>query len=96
MIDAIPAFTLQQSGRISQRDVYSNSLQTQNYANNSVTDGKIVSISVDKLIAGTIEVVVDIGTPDSGFLRIDGADSDNFGILMNDGTTNRLFIGDLQ
>jgi hypothetical protein len=55
----------------------------------SITDAKIVSLSADKITAGEIIVAVDIGSPSSGYIRLDG---DNNRIIVNDGTTNRVLI----
>ncbi len=56
-------------------------------ANNAVSDPKIISVAVDKLTTGTLEVVMDVG---SGNVKIDGG---NKQILVNDGTNDRILIG---
>jgi hypothetical protein len=58
----------------------------------SITDAKIVSLSADKITAGEIIVAVDIGSPSSGYIRLDG---DNNRIIVNDGTNNRILIGEV-
>ncbi len=54
---------------------------------NSVDTTKIISLAVEKLLAGTLEVSVSVGT---GNVKIDGA---NKQILVNDGSNDRILIG---
>lgn len=58
--------------------------------NVEVTNGQIVTLSISKLTAGTLDEEAEIG---SGNVVIDGA---NERILVNDGSTNRVVIGKLS
>ena len=53
----------------------------------SVTNAKIVSLAVDKLLAGTVTIALGIGGPN---VTIDGA---NNRIIVNDGDDDRILIG---
>jgi hypothetical protein len=52
----------------------------------------ISDLNVNHLTAGDITVAVDIGNPASGYVRLDG---ENNRIVINDGTTNRIIIGEI-
>lgn len=67
-------------------------IRTARIADASITDAKITSLSANKITAGDIIVAVDIGNPASGFVRLDGV---NNRIIVNDGTTNRIVIGEV-
>ncbi len=58
----------------------------------AVQDGNILSLSANKLTAGTVLVSVNVGSAASGYVLIDGV---NNRILVNDGTTNRIVIGNV-
>ena len=59
----------------------------------AITNAKIVTLAANKLTAGTLTVAVDVGTASGGaFVRVDGA---NNRIIVNDGTTNRIVIGNV-
>lgn len=68
------------------------SITTAKIVDASITNAKIVSLVADKITAGDILVAVDIGDAGTGFVRLDGA---NNYILVNDGTNNRIVIGDI-
>ena len=58
-----------------------------------VTDDNIVGMAATKILAGTIEVSVDVGTAAGGaYVRLDGV---NNRIIVNDGTTDRIIIGNI-
>lgn len=67
-------------------------IDTVHIQNLAVTDAKIASLAVEKLLAGELTVAVDVGDPATGFVRIDGG---NNRILVNDGTNNRIVIGEI-
>lgn len=67
-------------------------VSTSGIADSAVTDAKITSVAAEKIIAGDLIVAVDIGNPATGYVRLDGA---NNRILVNDGTDNRIVIGDV-
>jgi len=54
-----------------------------------VVNAKIASMAAGKILAGTITVAVDVG---AGNVKIDGV---NKRILINDGSKNRIVIGDV-
>jgi len=58
----------------------------------AVTNAKIASLAAEKITAGDIIVAVDVGDIGTGFVRLDGA---NDRIVINDGTTNRIVIGNI-
>ena len=53
----------------------------------SVTNAKIVSLAADKILAGTVTVALGIGGAN---VTIDGG---NNRIIVNDGTNDRIIIG---
>lgn len=59
---------------------------------NAVGQSKIAFISADKIATGTLIASVNLGTPGGGYVLIDGP---NNRILVNDGTTNRIVIGEV-
>lgn len=59
---------------------------------NAITNSKISFLSADKIAAGTVIVSVNLGSSSTGFLLLDGP---NNRILVNDGTTNRIVIGEV-
>ena len=64
-----------------------------NYDRNIITTSKVQSISADRIASGTVVVAVNLGTASGGaYLLLDGA---NNRILVNDGTTNRVVIGEV-
>lgn len=68
-------------------------VQTEGIANSAVTDDKIDSVSVGKLIAGTISVVANVGSlSGTAGIKIDGEKNR---ITVNDGTNDRVLIGKL-
>ena len=69
-----------------------NSLPTQNsqYMSNVDIDTNFEAIGATLLNFGTIKQRIDIGLPDGGFIRIDGA---NKRIIINDGVVDRVLIG---
>ena len=59
----------------------------------AVSNSYIRNIDADKINAGTIVVAVNLGTTGtSAFLKFDGA---NNRIVVNDGTVDRIWIGNL-
>ncbi len=60
------------------------------YERNSISESKIAYISADKIGAGTVIVGLNLGSSSAGYMLLDGA---NNRILVNDGTTNRIVIG---
>lgn len=58
----------------------------------AVNNRKIVSVAADKITAGTVLVSVTLGTSTAGTLILDGA---NNRIVVHDGTTNRIVIGNI-
>lgn len=63
------------------------------FARNSVVPSRIAYLPVDKIGAGTIVVSFNLGTTSSnGYMILDGG---NNRILLNDGTTNRIVIGNV-
>ena len=67
-----------------------NVITTEKIVGSAVTDDKIITVSADKLTAGTITVGINLGVGTSGSMTFDGA---NNRIVINDGTTNRIVIG---
>lgn len=75
------------------RTDYGNSyLFDSTYERNTVGNSKIVGVSAEKIIAGTVDVAINLGTATTGYVRLDGA---NNRIIVNDGTTNRIVIGEV-
>lgn len=66
-----------------------NSIRTSTILNGAVTDEKIETLSVGKLLAGTIVVSVNVG---NGNCKIDGS-ANRF--MVNDGTNDRCLLGEL-
>jgi hypothetical protein len=64
---------------------------TARIADAAITNAKINDLSVSKLTAGTLGVPADLGQPATGFVRIDGEENH---ILVNDGSDNRIVIGE--
>lgn len=66
----------------------------QDYVPTSVKDRNIDSMTVGKLVAGTLDVPVDVGKASTAgaYVRIDGP---NNRFIINDGTTNRIVIGNI-
>ncbi len=59
----------------------------------AVTDDNIVGMAATKIAAGTLEVSVDVGTAAGGaYVRLDGV---NNRIIVNDGTVDRIIIGNI-
>jgi len=58
----------------------------------SVTTTQVKSISADRIGAGTVIVGLNLGTSSAGYVLLDGA---NNRIIVNDGTTNRIVIGNV-
>lgn len=85
-----------------------NQVTTVKIANLAVTNAKIVNLDANKINAGTVIVGVNlpaanilsgtlstalnVGTAASGYVLIDGP---NNRIIVNDGTTNRIVIGNI-
>lgn len=67
-------------------------IDTVRIADAAITDAKIVSLAAEKIIAGDLIVAVDVGNPSSGYVRLDGV---NNRIVINDGTTNRVVLGEV-
>lgn len=65
---------------------------TEGIEDEAVTDAKITSLSANKILAGDLVVAVDVGNPTTGYVRLDGT---NNRILVHDGTTPRIVIGDI-
>lgn len=57
----------------------------------SITNAKIVNVLADQILAGTITVAVNVGTG-TGSVILDGV---NNRIIVNDGTANRIVIGNI-
>lgn len=57
---------------------------------NSVTATKVKSVYAGNILAGTVEVGINIGSASTGYVKLDGA---NDRIVINDGTVNRIIIG---
>lgn len=65
---------------------------TRTIAGSAVTNEKILDINANKISAGTVVVALNLGTSASGSLILDGA---NNRIIVHDGTTNRIVIGNV-
>lgn len=63
-----------------------------NYLGSIINDLHIRNLAVAKLLAGTITVALNLGTSSAGSVILDGA---NNRILINDGTVNRISIGNV-
>ena len=87
---------LSNSGAVSAYDFQSEAERSSipNYLiqDDAVNNRKIVSVSADKITAGTVLVSVTLGTSTAGTLILDGA---NNRIIVHDGTTNRVVIGNI-
>ena len=57
---------------------------------NSVTATKVKSVYAGNILAGTVQVGINIGSTSTGYVKLDGA---NDRIVINDGTVNRIIIG---
>ena len=62
-------------------------VQTAGIADDSVTNVKISSVSADKITAGTLSAVTNLGATS---IKLDG---ENKRIIVNDGTNDRILIG---
>jgi hypothetical protein len=62
------------------------------YDRNVISESKIAFLSADKIASGTVVVGLNLGSSSAGYLLLDGA---NNRILVNDGTTNRIVIGNV-
>lgn len=87
-------FYTSNSSPLIQRDSY---VSAYNFdANNergAVTTTKVQFITADKIAAGTVTVAMNLGTSiGDAYILLDGA---NNRILVNDGTTNRIVIGNV-
>lgn len=58
----------------------------------SILGGKIVNLEADKLASGTITAVANLGEAATGYVKLDGQ---NNRIVVHDGTTNRIVIGNV-
>ena len=58
----------------------------------AVDDAKIADLSADKITAGDLIVAVNVGESITGFVRLDGV---NNRMIVHNGTTNRIVIGDV-
>lgn len=58
----------------------------------SITTTQVRSISADRVAAGTVIVGLNLGTSSAGYVLLDG---ENNRIIVNDGTTNRIVIGNV-
>jgi len=82
---------------LNQRGVVTNSflqdgvITTVKIGSAAVTDAKILTLDAGKLTAGTIEVAINLGTPGTGSIKLDGA---NNRIVINDGTVDRIYLGE--
>ena len=70
----------------------SNIVRTTTVQDNAITNRKITSVSADKISAGTVIVSINLGTATTGYIKLDGA---NNRIVVNDGTVDRVYLGDL-
>jgi len=86
-----------QSGAISSYEFdsnyQSNIIRTTTVQDNAITNRKITSVSADKIAAGTVVVSINLGTASTGYIKLDGA---NNRIVVNDGTVDRVYLGDLS
>lgn len=67
-------------------------IQTSGIADEAVGDSQISGITAEKILAGDIIVAVDVGDVSTGYVRLDGT---NDRIIVNDGTDNRIVIGNV-
>jgi hypothetical protein len=77
---------------ISDVNIADGAIVTRTIAGSAVTNAKILDINASKITAGTVVVALNLGTSASGSLILDGA---NNRILVHDGTTNRIVIGNV-
>jgi len=80
------------AGQLTSSGLGDSSVTTTKIADLAVTNAKITSMAADKITTGDLVVAVDVGNPSTGFTRLDGV---NNRIIVNDGTTNRIVIGDV-
>lgn len=59
---------------------------------NTIHTTLVQQISADKITAGTIAAFVNVGSSSSGTVSLDGA---NNRFVVNDGTVDRIWIGNL-
>lgn len=62
------------------------------YERGAVTTSHIKYLSADQIGAGTVVVSINIGSSSAGSVILDGA---NNRIIVHDGTTNRVVIGNV-
>ena len=82
-------FNTRQSSADNRARMMTGSIVSSVLANDSVTDAKISSVSADKITAGTIQVSTFLGGEN---ILLDGA---NVQIVINDGSYDRVIIGDI-
>lgn len=58
----------------------------------SISGGKIINLEADKLTSGTITAIANLGEAAAGYVRLDG---ENNRLVVHDGTTNRIVIGNV-
>ncbi len=67
-------------------------IDTVRIADLAVTSAKIASLAVSKLTVGVFSEIMDVGTPASGSVKIDG---ENNRIVVEDATDPRIVIGEV-
>lgn len=67
-------------------------LKTGGIEDSAVTDAKITSVAANKILTGELIVAVDVGNPAAGYIRLDGV---NNRIIVNDGSYDRIVIGEV-
>lgn len=80
------------SAAIDDVNIANGAIVTDKIADGAVTNDKVVSINASKITAGTVIVALNLGTASAGSLILDGA---NNRIVVHDGTTNRVVIGNI-
>lgn len=75
---------LKKAKELSQDDVLSS------LNRNAISPSRMQYITADKIAAGTVIVALNVGSSTTGYIKIDGA---NKRIVINDGTTDRIYFG---
>ena len=79
-------------GAVSTVFVQDAAIKTAKIGTAQITDALIATVAAGKIIAGTMTVAVNVGTSAAGYVQLDGA---NNRIVVNDGTVDRIMIGNI-
>ena len=90
----LDSFYTSKTSPLNQRNNYVNGYDFDAYnERGAVTTSKVQYITADKIAAGTVTVAMNLGTSiGDAYIQLDGA---NNRIVVNDGTTNRIVIGNI-